>query len=1014
MYVQTDQESGNVYMNGDIGKVVPGGGATGSESLTSVPAGASNEFGGMNGTVEADSGTYSAAESQEHNQRPSGGVPMDQLKQLLLAQLEYYFSRENLANDAYLLSQMDNDQYVPIWTVANFNQGTPSTHPPPRVCLYTESPNVQVDEEGIKVRPNHKRCIVILREIPDSTPLEEIRGLFSGKSCPRFISCEFAHNNSWYITFENDEDAQKAYRYLREDVREFQGKPIMARIKAKPMNMNRMPLGPPVSGPGGALKNGPGSAQGFRTPPAGYGPDAGTQPPAPASYQTPVVPPPPSGPPPRHFMYNNGTGGGGPGGPMQPAPPMNFGNQVQIYTLHHQQQPFYPPVMTPWGAYPSFDIGSVFSVNGLAPQTSFGKGPAPVYNSGGPTGVNRVRPNTNRNKRHPSSNSGGSGGPLLSSNVGGGLLSPPDHHSSRSSQSNDGLVGAPPPRIFGGPVKPLMQSPILMTLHHHHHPGPGGYGMRNNHGAGGNVGGDNAENIDPRGGPGSMAGPGYNKDIIPPRYRRRKKEDELLPPSHRDSNAPSVTSSLSVSASASSNVLRESSRTRNNLGGSTSVANSTSSSSVSASGANQGGTFDLEVEAFPPLPGSTVATDSTSTSSTVTSGVATNVTSPGPPLPVSSTPVVNASGGPVSLPASTSSESGSAPAPAPTPTTSLSSEHQTTSPATPVSAPVPAPPPPANTAATTPASNAAAPATPWENRLSTSDVVRGVSKKSLSSSPSLPLATPPTPAGTAPQDTTTTAPLPSTTSQNNSTNSTSSYHQNDKVPLVSCNSGSSCPSGKPSDKASKTDDAPLGTTAETSSSSSGNTELPPPPMNTVATMTDPAPPPPPNASPHSTVNQAVTSVHNCNSNSNVSGGDMGGAGVRLSYAQVAQHFNKNQTGGGGGEGGKPETNNNTTSTKDNNSGGGAVVNNNSKEEMPHHQYDYHHHAPHHHHQHQHHNQHHYPRSTSSIRDGGGGRGGMRGGSRGGGSSGGGRGRGGGAVDNMRRTSRPRSPTLSNK
>lgn len=32
-----------------------------------------------------------------------------------------YF-RENLANDAYLLSQMDNDQYVPIWTVANFNQ----------------------------------------------------------------------------------------------------------------------------------------------------------------------------------------------------------------------------------------------------------------------------------------------------------------------------------------------------------------------------------------------------------------------------------------------------------------------------------------------------------------------------------------------------------------------------------------------------------------------------------------------------------------------------------------------------------------------------------------------------------------------------------------------------------------------------------------------------------------------------------------------------------------------------
>lgn len=34
----------------------------------------------------------------------------------------YFIFRENLANDTYLLSQMDNDQYVPIWTVANFNQ----------------------------------------------------------------------------------------------------------------------------------------------------------------------------------------------------------------------------------------------------------------------------------------------------------------------------------------------------------------------------------------------------------------------------------------------------------------------------------------------------------------------------------------------------------------------------------------------------------------------------------------------------------------------------------------------------------------------------------------------------------------------------------------------------------------------------------------------------------------------------------------------------------------------------
>jgi len=180
--------------------------------------------------------------SEPSDQASSGhagmpGLPMDQLKEMLLRQLEYYFSRENLAHDTYLMSQMDSDQFVPIAIIANFNQIKKLTSDIKLVTqVLRESPNVQVDVEGVKVRPNHTRCTVILREIPDATPQDEVRNLFAGPGCPKIASCECSLNNSWYVTFDSDEDAQKAYRYLREEVREFKGHPIMARIKAKPMN----------------------------------------------------------------------------------------------------------------------------------------------------------------------------------------------------------------------------------------------------------------------------------------------------------------------------------------------------------------------------------------------------------------------------------------------------------------------------------------------------------------------------------------------------------------------------------------------------------------------------------------------------------------------------------------------------------------------------------------------------------------------------------------------------------
>ncbi|XP_054640451.1 la-related protein 4 isoform X2 [Dunckerocampus dactyliophorus] len=160
-------------------------------------------------------------------------VSSENIRESLKKELEFYFSRENLSKDLYLMSQMDSDQFVPIWTIASMEGIKVLTSDMELILdVLRSSPMVQVDEKGEKVRPNHKRCIIILREVPETTPVEEVESLFKNDNCPKVISVEFAHNNNWYITFQSDTDAQQAYEYLREEVKTFQGKPIMARIKA--------------------------------------------------------------------------------------------------------------------------------------------------------------------------------------------------------------------------------------------------------------------------------------------------------------------------------------------------------------------------------------------------------------------------------------------------------------------------------------------------------------------------------------------------------------------------------------------------------------------------------------------------------------------------------------------------------------------------------------------------------------------------------------------------------------
>lgn len=83
--------------------------------------------------------------------------------------------------------------------------------------------------------PANNRSILILREIDPNVPESSVKEIFDSENCPtRPVHCEHALQNSWYVTFKNDEDARLALAYIRRHVVTWNGHPIMARYKPKP------------------------------------------------------------------------------------------------------------------------------------------------------------------------------------------------------------------------------------------------------------------------------------------------------------------------------------------------------------------------------------------------------------------------------------------------------------------------------------------------------------------------------------------------------------------------------------------------------------------------------------------------------------------------------------------------------------------------------------------------------------------------------------------------------------
>ncbi|KAG1699748.1 hypothetical protein DVH05_012639 [Phytophthora capsici] len=155
-----------------------------------------------------------------------------ELKEAIKRQVEFYFSRANLANDAYLVSQMNSQMYVPVEVIVNFSkikQLTDNTALLVEAVQDSDVCSLNSSKDAIKPNIKSERTTIILREIPSSTKPEDVEAIFEG--CGKVASVRSDVGDTWFVTMNSESEAVSTLLALRSKT--FNGAAIKARLKSE-------------------------------------------------------------------------------------------------------------------------------------------------------------------------------------------------------------------------------------------------------------------------------------------------------------------------------------------------------------------------------------------------------------------------------------------------------------------------------------------------------------------------------------------------------------------------------------------------------------------------------------------------------------------------------------------------------------------------------------------------------------------------------------------------------------
>ncbi|CAK9111300.1 unnamed protein product [Durusdinium trenchii] len=162
--------------------------------------------------------------------------------------LDFLMTKENLQEDSFIQMNMDAQMNIPICILAGheqFEEGDVQVDVQTLYDAALRSQQVTVDKAAMQVKPiiKSKRNTVILHDLPDQIPLEELHELFEKCPCAEKLnSIKPDVNSTVFVTFEDDGAATDAALWLRSQ--KLRGANVKCSIKSQQFLRSFFPMKP--------------------------------------------------------------------------------------------------------------------------------------------------------------------------------------------------------------------------------------------------------------------------------------------------------------------------------------------------------------------------------------------------------------------------------------------------------------------------------------------------------------------------------------------------------------------------------------------------------------------------------------------------------------------------------------------------------------------------------------------------------------------------------------------------